>query len=176
MKVSDLNGTLADIFLANRKSIMWSVIRIVRDQQAAEDVAQETYVRACKASETGHIEHVEAFLFQTARNLALNYKRHNDMRGRIERDDVSSADAENIASPYPSQESDLIHRQRLQLLNEAISKLPQRAQTAWMLSRIEKWPYPKIAEHLGVSPHTVFNDLKLAHAHCLEALARIDRS
>lgn len=175
MKVSELNVTLADIFLTNRKSIMWSVMRIVRDPQVAEDVAQETYVRACKASENGTIEHVEAYLYQTARNLALNYKRCHDMRGRIERDDVPHADAENIASPMPSQESDLIHRQRLQLLNEAIAKLPQRAQTVWLLSRIEKWPYPRIAEHLGVSPNTVFNDLKLAHAHCVDALAKIDR-
>ncbi|WP_411033687.1 RNA polymerase sigma factor [Shinella sp. BYT-45] len=170
-----MSATLADIFLSNRKSIMWSVMRIVRDPQAAEDVAQETYVRARRAIDNGPIEHVEAFLYQTARNLAINYKRRQDMRGRIERDDVSEADLENVASSAPSQETDLIQRQRLQCLNEAVARLPQRAQTVWLLSRMEKWPYPKIAEHLGVSPNTVFNDLKLAHAHCLDALAKIDR-
>ncbi len=170
-----MSATLTSIFLSNRKSIMWSVMRIVRDPQVAEDVAQETYMRASKVAETGTIDHVEAFLFQTARNLAINHKRRQDMRGRVERDDISETDLANIASASPSQEADLIHRQRLQCLREAVARLPQRARTVWVLSRIERWPYPKIAEHLGVSPGTVFNDLKLAHAHCIDALARIDR-
>ncbi|WP_127966569.1 RNA polymerase sigma factor [Agrobacterium sp. RS6] len=170
-----MTGRLTDIFLSKRRSLIWSVMRIVRDPQTAEDVAQETYVRARKAIENGPIEHIEAFLYQTARNLAINHKRHQDMRGSVERNDLYDTDVENIASPLPSQEADLIHRQRLELLTEAIAKLPQRAQTVWMLSRIEKWSYPRIAEHLGVSPNTVFNDLKLAHAHCLDALEKIDR-
>ncbi|WP_443089270.1 RNA polymerase sigma factor [Xylophilus sp.] len=150
-------------------------MRIVRDSQAAEDVAQETYIRASKAIENGPIEHVEAFLFQTARNLALNHKRRCNMRGGIEREDVSDDDIANVAASIPSRETALIHRQRLHCVDAAIAKLPERARTVWLLSRIEKWPYPKIAEHLGVSPKTVFNDLKLAHAHCLDALAKIDR-
>lgn len=173
---SDMTTTLADIFLSNRKSIMWTVLRIVRDPQTAEDVAQETYVRARKAVEHGPIDHIEAFLFQTARNIALNHLRHQRIRGVVECDDLPAADVGNIASDAPSQEADLIHRQRLRHLHEAVAKLPQRARTVWMLSRIEKWSYPRIAEHLGVSPNTVFNDLKLAHAHCVEALAKIDRN
>lgn len=170
-----MSTTLVDVFMSNRKSIMWSAMRIVRDPHVAEDVAQETYVRARKAIENGPIEHIEAFLFQTARNIALNHRRHDRMRGAIECDDTAATDIENVASDAPSQEAGLVHRQRLLCLHEAVARLPQRARTVWLLSRIEKWPYPKIAEHLGVSPNTVFNDLKLAHAHCVEALARIDR-
>lgn len=155
--------------------MIWSVTRIVGDPQTAEDVTQEAFVRVSRAVDAGSVEHVEAFLFQTARNLALNYKRSRQVRGEIERSDISESDVENIASPVPSQEADLLHRERLRLLEQAITKLPERAQRVWVLSKIEKWPYPKIAEHLGVSPNTVFNDLKMAHAHCMEALARIDR-
>lgn len=169
-----MDGTLADIFLTNRKSLVWSVMRIVRDHQAAEDVAQETYIRASKAIKNGPIEHLEAFLFKTARNLAINHKRHRDMRSGTEREDVSEHDIANVAASVPTPETALIHRQRLQLVDAAVAKLPQRAQTVWLLSRIEKWPYTKIAVHLGVSPSTVFNDLKLAHAHCLDVLAKID--
>lgn len=170
-----MDATLANIYLNNRKSLVWTVMRIVRDHQAAEDVAQETYIRVRKAIENGPVEHVEAFLFQTARNLALNHKRHRDMRSGIEREDVSEDDIANVAASIPSPETALIHRQRLHYVDAAMAKLPERARTVWLLGRIEKWPYPKIAEHLGVSPNTVFNDLKLAHAHCLDALAKIDR-
>nr|WP_210347921.1 sigma-70 family RNA polymerase sigma factor [Agrobacterium rosae] len=169
-----VSASFTEIFLSNRRALIYSIMRIVRDDQAAEDVAQEAFVRVSRAVETGAVEHVEAFLYRTARNLALNYRRSNQMRGGIERDDVSESDLENVASPLPSQETTLIHRQRLSHLEEAIRQLPHRAQTVWMLSKVEKWPYPKIAAHLGVSPNTVFNDLKMAHAHCMEAMVKID--
>ncbi|MCL6707595.1 sigma-70 family RNA polymerase sigma factor [Pseudomonas sp. R2.Fl] len=168
-------GVLNDTFLHHRKSLIWSVMRIVRDPQAAEDLAQETYLRARKAIETGPIDHLEAFLHQTARNLAIDYQRRQTLSGAIVRRDVAVTDAANVAAPTPSPEDSLIHRERLALLYDALSRLPKRAQTVWVLSRIEKWPYPKIAEHLGVSPNTVYNDLKMAIGHCHDALARLDR-
>lgn len=170
-----MSASFTDIFLSNRKALIGSVIRIVGDPQAAEDVTQEAFVRVNRAVQGGTVEHVEAFLFQTARNLALNHRRSRKARGKIERSDLPEADVENIASSVPSQEAELLHRERLKHLEAAVAKLPERAQRVWVLSKIEKWPYPKIAEHLGISPNTVFNDLKMAHAHCMEALAKIDR-
>lgn len=171
-----MTATLTDVFLSHRKSLVWSVMRIVRDQQAAEDVAQETFIRARQAMEAGPIHHIEAFLHQTARNLAIDFRRRRDLHGSIERDDVPEQDVENIAAPVPSPETVLIQSERLRLLNEAIKKLPERAQKVWYLSRVEKLTYPQIAEQLGVSPNTVFNDFKLTHGYCVAAMAKIDRS
>ena len=175
-RASGMDATLTNVFLTNRKSLIWTVMRIVRDSQAAEDVAQETYIRASKAMEQGPIEHIEAFLHQTARNLAVDLRRRRALHGSIERDDVAKKDVENIAAAVPSPETCLIQSERLRLLDEAIRKLPERAQKVWYLNRVEKWSYPKIAQHLGVSPNTVFNDFKLAHGHCVAAMARIDRN
>ncbi|WP_244618160.1 sigma factor [Rhizobium sp. RU35A] len=36
-------------------------MRIVRDPQTAEDLAQETFLRAHKAVESGRVEHIEVF-------------------------------------------------------------------------------------------------------------------
>lgn len=170
-----MTTTLADIFLSNRKSIMWSVMRIVRDPQAAEDVAQETFIRARQAMEHGPIDHIEAFLHKTARNLAIDFRRRRERHGSIERDDIPEEDVANVAAPTPSPEASLIQSERLRLLDEAIGKLPERARTVWYLNRVEKWSYARIAAHLGVSQNTVFNDFKLAHGHCVAAMARIDR-
>lgn len=167
--------SLTDIFMTNRKPLMWRVMSIVGDPQTAEDIIQEAYVQVRKALEGGPIQHLEAFLYVTARNLALNHKRRQKMRGRFEVENTDDAELAQVPSAVPSQESSLIQRQRLQSITDAIARLPQRTQTAWMLSHIEKWPHTKIAEHLGVSAHTVFNDLKKAHAVCLEALAKVDR-
>ncbi|WP_348646502.1 sigma-70 family RNA polymerase sigma factor [Ciceribacter sp. L1K22] len=171
-----MHGALNDTFLSLRMSLIFSVMRIVRDRQAAEDLAQETYLRARKAIEAGPIEHIEAFLHQTARNLAIDHHRRQVLAGNVIRPDWSPDEVANVAADLPSPEDSLIHRQRLALLYEALSRLPARARRVWVLSRIEKWPYPKIADHLGVSPNTVYNDLKMAIGHCHDALAKIDRS
>ena len=168
--------TLLDVFLSNRNSLIWSVMRIVRDWQAAEDVTQETFIRARQAMENGRIDQLEAYLHRTARNLAIDFRRHRELHGGVERDDISERDAANVATSAPSPEAELIQTQRLRLLDQSIKQLPERAQTVWYLNRVEKWSYPRIAEHLGVSANTVFNDFKLAHGHCIAAMAKIDLS
>lgn len=66
-------ASLTSVFLLQRKSLMWRVMRIVRDRHVAEDLAQEAYLRAWRAHEAAPIAHPEGFLHQTARNLALDH-------------------------------------------------------------------------------------------------------
>jgi hypothetical protein len=55
----------------------------------------------------------------------------------------------------------LIDKERLYLFERALMGLPERARKVLLLSRMEGWSYPAIAEHLGVSPGTVYNDVRL---------------
>jgi RNA polymerase sigma factor (sigma-70 family) len=170
-----LDVALTDIFLKTRKSLMWSVMRIVRDPQAAEDVTQETYMRAQKVIEARPIEHIEGLLYQTARNLALDHQRRKKVRDKYEAGDIAKEDIEKIALDAPSAEDGLMERQRQALYEEALRDLPIRARTAWALSQLEGWTYARIAGHLGVSRNTVYNDIKLVMGHCRDALARIEQ-
>ncbi|MEO9340822.1 sigma-70 family RNA polymerase sigma factor [Mesorhizobium sp. SB112] len=167
-------AALNAIFEIHRRSLLWSVMRIVRDPQTAEDLAQETYLRARRAVESGPIEHLEGFLHQTARNLALDHLRRKSTRARVEAEGVDDISLNEIPADVPSIEQALIERQTFCWFNEALSGLPKRAQAVMVLSRIEEWSNVRIATHLGISERTVFNDLKLAMAHCRDALARLD--
>lgn len=149
-------------------------MKIVRDRQIAEDVAHEAYLRTRRALENGSIEHIESFLRQTARNLALDHQRHRKMRASYEADGVTEDLLQNIPDSMPSIEAVLLDRERFQALRGALSGLPERAQKVMVLSRVEEWSNRKIAEYLGISERTVFNDLKLALAHCRATLARFD--
>lgn len=170
-----MSALLNKLFLSHRRSLLGTVMRIVRDKHAAEELAQETYIRARKAVDAGPVEHLEAFLHQTARNLAIDHIRHRDMRSRFENNGATDVERNNVAADIPSPESEVISRERFRLLNEALSQLPERTQSVWVLSRVHKWSHKQIADHLGVSPNTVFNDLKKAMGHCHDALTRIDR-
>ncbi len=170
----DMTIALNAIYLRQRRSLLWSLMRIVRDPQTAEDLVQESYLRVRTAIESRPVEHVEAFLHQTARNLALDHVRRNSRRARFERVDVDERDLANVAADVPSAEDHLIHRERLGRLTETLEGLPARARQVWVLSKIEGWSYPQIAAHLHVSEMTVFSDMKLAMARCMDALGRMD--
>lgn len=162
------------IFAAHRRSLLWTVMRIVRDPQTAEDLAQETYLRARKAVENGRVEHLEGFLHQTARNLALDHLRRRRTREAAEVEGLDETFLAAVSADIPSIEQALIERQMFGAFQTALATLPKRAQTVLVLSRIEEWTNARIADHLGISERTVFNDLKLAMAHCRDALARLD--
>ncbi|ATQ70915.1 MULTISPECIES: RNA polymerase sigma factor [Methylosinus] len=167
-------GSLNRVFQVQRGSLMWSVMRIVRDAQIAEDLVHDAYLRVRRAMEAGPIEHVEAFLHQTARNLALDYRRRRRMRGAVELEAADDDALLDIADNALSQETAIIEREKFVAFRSALSGLPPRAQQVMILSRIEEWPNRRIAEHLGISERTVFNDLKTAMAHCRERIARLD--
>ncbi|MGB3876604.1 MAG: RNA polymerase sigma factor [Shinella zoogloeoides] len=166
---------LESIYLGMRRSLMATALRVVRDPQIAEDLAQESYLRVRRAMEKGPVEHVEAFLHRTAHNLALDYLRKNRTRGHVETMDAADPSALDVADATPSAEERMIQADRLRHVEDLLTQLPDRARRVWLLSRVEGWPYPRIAEHLGVSPNTVFNDVKLVMGSLRDLFSRLDR-
>lgn len=132
-------GTLNAAFVLHRRSLLWSVMRIVRDPQTAEDLAQETYLRATRAAEAGPIEHIEAFLHQTACNLALDHLRRRRTRSAVEVDNLSEAEVQKVPASVPSLEAAIVERERFHRFKDALGALPERAQAVVVLSRIEGW-------------------------------------
>jgi RNA polymerase sigma factor (sigma-70 family) len=169
-----VRSALDILFLQQRSALVGTLVRIVRCEQTAEELAHESYLRVACAIAKKPVEHVQAFLYQTARNLALDHLRREHVRQRVEAESASAAAALDVASDTASPEAEAIDRQRLALLESALSALPERARQVLLLSRIHEWPYPKIAAHLGVSSNTVYNDMRLAMACCLDAVARSD--
>lgn len=169
-----MSPALNVIFRLRRQSLILSLLRIVRDPHTAEDLAQEAYIRVCRAPEAGGVERVEPFLHQTARNIAFDHQRRCKARRKIEAVSLDDQMVDIIADDTPSVERILQDRQRLKLLRQTVSRLPRRTQIVMHLSRIEGWTNRRIAAHLGVSERTVFNDLKMALAHCVEQMGGFD--
>jgi len=170
-----MSAILNAIFLTHRRSLLSSVLRIVRDSQTAEDLAQETYIRARQALDARPIEHIESFLFRTARNLAIDHQRRKTVRAKYEARDAGNQDVENVALDSASAEDKLAERQLQRLFEETLETLPLRARTAWALLQLHGWTYAEIADHMGVSRNTIYNDIKLVVRHCQDTLARSER-
>jgi RNA polymerase sigma factor (sigma-70 family) len=149
-------------FPGMRPNLYKAVLRIVQDRAVAEELTQEAYLRARNTVEHEAPNNIEALLWQIARNLAFDHLRWKKVRSGTSALEALRDNDARLADRKPSVEEQVIYKDELRVFTEALRKLPLRSQKAWVLSRVEGWPYPRIAEHLGVSPNTVFNDIKLA--------------
>lgn len=141
--------------------IRW-LAKLVRCEDTAADLAQESYARIAGAAGEQTIAHPRAFLFRTARNLALDHLRKMRTRGQTVEplDDVVE-----VPSPAPSAETALVDQQRIRLFTEALGTLPPRCREVFLLHRLHQCSYQQIAQRLGISESAV-------EKHIIRALSR----
>ena len=135
----------------------------------ADDLVQEAYARLLKVRETGSVACARAFLFVTARNLALNHLRHlrHEHPGAITESDTSGVLDEGAAIP------DAIARaEDLQLLIHAIQALPDRCRQVLTLRKIYGLSQKETADRLGIAEHTVEAQGAIGLRKCIEFFRR----
>ncbi len=131
----------------------------------ADDLVQETYARLMQAHATGPIACPRAFLFVTARNLALNHLRHQ----RIERPEgAAEIDALSVADERVGIPEALAHAEDFQILIRAIESLPERCRQVVTLRKIYGLSQKEAAERLGISEHTVEAQGSIGLQKCIE--------
>ena len=120
--------------------------------QDAEDLAQETYLRAVAAGAI--IRNPKAFLARVALNAARDQARRRKVRPRL-----VGAEAGPPAIALPVQDQAL-------LLKDAILALPPKLQDVFLLSRFGGLTYEEIAHRLQISVKTVEKRMTKALAMC----------
>lgn len=164
---------LTDLYIRRRGSLLARLAGRVGSWHTAEDLAQEAYLQLMRALTVHPVEKPDAFLDRTARNLAIDHERRRRRRARVEAP-CEPAMVEAVAAEEPGAEAGLIERERIARLDAAFAALPARAREVWRLSYVEGCSYAEIAEDLGVSRNTVYNDMKLVMGHCRDALRRAE--
>jgi RNA polymerase sigma factor (sigma-70 family) len=117
-----------------------------------DDIIQEAYLRVLQARETTSIESPKAFLFATARNLALGRVRHQ----KVAREDhLAEIDIQGVLDEGVDVPQAVAHAQELELLTQAIQSLPTRCRQILTLRKIYGMSQKEVAAQLGISEHTV---------------------
>lgn len=133
------------------------ILRTVRDETEAEDLAQTTFVQVWKSAKRYRVSaRFSTWLYTIARNLTLNELRRR-ARHRAESLDVPHPDYEE-QSLYQVEDAtalgppDKVVRDELfAKVEEAIAALPENQRTALLLCREGELSYEQIARILGVS-------------------------
>ena len=134
-----------------------------------DDVVQEAYARVLRVPDTGAIGSVKAFLFATARNLALDHFRHQQVAAA---DSLAEIDESSVLEKAPAVSETVGRRQELELLTQAIQSLPERCRQVLTLRKIYGLSQKEIAAELGITEHTVEAQVGIGVRRCAEFLAR----
>lgn len=118
-----------------------------------DDLVQEAYVRVLEArGRSAAMQSPKAFLFATARNLALDRLRHL----RVERRDaLAEIDAVAVLGDGADIPEAVARAQELEMLTSAIQSLPTRCRQIITLRKIYGLSQKQVAAQLGISEHTV---------------------
>lgn len=161
----------AALFSSQRGALVRWLARLTGDRHAAEDLAQDAYVKTAAAAEAGTVQHPQSFLYQTARNLAFDHLRRQKVRAAVHppASDRLMAVVEAVPTGEPSPEARLLDRERVRRFQAALAELPERARQVLVLQRLHGLTQAEIARRLGVTERTIAKDLALALKHCLAA-------
>ena len=152
----------ASVYRATLAPLRRYLTRLLGNTTEAQDVAHDAYLRVYPEGDRTTAEQPEAVLYTTARRLAIN---------RLKRRSISpiSADAgpvDSAAAGGPGVAQQVMARQELRLLEEAIAQLPEGCRTVLLLRKVELLSHREIADRLGIAISTV----EKQHARALRLL------
>lgn len=136
--------------------------RLLGNATEAQDVAHDAYLRVYPAVTAQTPERPEALLYVTARRLAINRLKRRSI-SPLSREPMDEATAE-AGTPGVAQQ--VMARQELALLEQAIAELPEGCRNVLLLRKVELLSHREIAGRLGIAISTV----EKQHARALRLL------
>ena len=140
---------------------------VLENTQEAQDIAHDAYLRTYNAMQGQEINQPRAFLFTTARRLALNFRIRRGSRMRPEENTV----LDRNAADTPDAAQITMARQEQEDVAAAISRLPEGCRTVLVLRNLDGLSHQEIAGRLNLSRSTVEKHLARALRLLREDLA-----
>ncbi|MGH7446662.1 MAG: sigma-70 family RNA polymerase sigma factor [Longimicrobiales bacterium] len=120
--------------------------RLTGDEDVAEDIAQESFVRLLRQSLPE--DEIRPWLFTVAMNLVRDRARKSERRQRL------LISAPNLVTRAPLPDEDAERTERIASVREVLARLPERDRQL-LLMREEGFKYDEIAVVVGVAPASV---------------------
>ena len=163
------DGAALDELLRRHRDTAYRVaLRICLDPAEAEDIAQESLVRAWRSLSRFRGDAAFAtWLYRITTNTALK------RTGR--RRDVTMAELPEAPGPDLDPATRVVQRERLAVATAALASLTAEQRACWVLREMEGLSYEQLSEVLGLTLPAVKGRLFRARAELTAALARYDR-
>jgi len=142
--------TFEEMYIEYHPFIFRFTTRLLCDVELAEDMTQETFLRAWRGYDKLRPgSNILAWLYRIARNAIIDYLRRNRIAA------YPLDECLEVSTGEDMQET-LTQRERVESI---LSRLPAHYREALLLSYVEDYPERLIAEQLGVSRDVVHSRL-----------------
>ena len=154
---------------------------IVKNRQDAEDIAQESFVKAYLS--LGSFKGESSFftwLYRIVHNMALDVRRKLIRRGgeTLEYDDIKASRGTDAAAAVgvssgtviPGPQEVMMEREKAAVIQKALKEISDEHRSVVVLREVDGLSYDEIAKAIGVSKGTVMSRLFYARKKLQEAL------
>jgi len=144
------NQQLEQLFKLYSKPLYYFLLKLSGSSHLAEDLTQETFVRATISLHTYQGEQARAWLFKVARNIYID-----EWRKRKRRESIPFINrfkpAEEMISPYGLPEDTALAQEQRDDLNVLFNYLPEHYRTILYLREVAEFSYSEIANTMDLS-------------------------
>lgn len=141
----------------------------LRNRQEAEDVLQETFVRAIRAADRlTDASKLRSFLFTIANHLMLN--RIRDEKRRTQREKAVDQSVDAFPSPQQGPDYDLLMRSFQTRLNVTLHDMGPNLKKAFELALVQRRSYGEISAMTGWSMSSVKINVYRARKFAMKSL------
>jgi RNA polymerase sigma-70 factor (ECF subfamily) len=140
-------------------SVYHIVFRIVRDREIANDLVQETFMKAFSSLKSYRSEYrFSTWLYKIAANSSIDHLRKKRIQALSLDNPIKTEDGEvaiEVADYTHHPEEEMVRRERAVSIDEAIVSLPDKYRRVIVARHMEEKSYEEIADELGLPVGTV---------------------
>lgn len=140
-----------------RRSMVGFMYRMSHNAAAAEDLAQEVFLRVYR-SRSGYEASAKftTWLYRIATNLAVNYARDTrnerpEKMASLDEPDEETGTTMDVADSSLTAEETILRRERMAAIRAKVQALPERQRMAVLMHKYHQMDYKQISEVLKLS-------------------------
>lgn len=140
-----------------RRPMVNFMFRMAHNNAAAEDLAQEVFLRVYRSRESYEASaKFTTWLYRIATNLAVNHARdtrHERPENTVSLDEPDQESGHTLDLPdrTPSAEDAIVRRERVAAIRQRVQALPERQRIAVVMHKYQQMEYRQIADVLKLS-------------------------
>ncbi len=140
-----------------RRAMVGFMYRMVRNSAAAEDLAQDVFLRVYRSRQSYAADaKFTTWLYRIATNLAVNHARDTrheraEVRVSLDEPDATTGTLPELTDETPSVEEKILRRERMAAIKSHVQALPERQRVAVVMHKYQGMDYRQIAAVLHLS-------------------------
>ncbi len=140
-----------------RRPLVSFMYRMARNTAAAEDLAQEVFLRVYRSRQTYEASaKFTTWLYRIATNLAVNHARDTrkerpEVTVSLDEPDEETGTTMDVADGTITAEESLVRRERMLAIRNKVEALPERQRLAVIMHKYQQMDYKQISDVLKLS-------------------------